>query len=796
MARGRQLPLRSGHLLRAVSTAGHLSGVRVLEVGGGLAAAYTTKLLVDLGASADVIEPVEDHGLSSEGAASGGRAPLFEYLRANCRRVAAKPPPHDVEQLGVFHGAEITISALPPGRWAELARSLPPSSQPRSVLVHISAFGQTGPRSGFRATSLTLQALAGWPRRLAGSDGRPCFAGGDIDAYGTGVHAAAAALTAWRHATRTSSSVEADVAAFECLVAMLPYPTVHAEILTAAGVDMSPVTQSLPGIVASTDGWVGVNPLNQQGWNDLCEVMGLPEFRDRLRELLSDASRAEEFRARAIPWFEARDGDTIVELMQSMRIPSSRVFDGRGLLEHPQLKAREALTEQGATSCVAPRSPWRFSASPVVGERPRSTTRSVNKSTWGGGRPGLPYSDLKVFDLSVYWAGPIITMYLAAFGADVIKVESHKRPDPFRYSTSSPELGADWWERSAVWQGTNLGKRGLTLDLSQQQGQHIARRFIAKADVLIENFTPRVLPQLGIDVDAARAENAALIVVRLPGFGSDGPWRDHVAWAPTLEQASGLAHVTGFESGPPVPPGGCADPLSGMHGLLGLQAALEHRDRTGEGQVVEMSQLEALVTMTAEQVITASLGSEPPGRHGNRNPTIAPHGIYPCSGHDEWIAIAALDDEWKALTELIGRSDLLSDPRLADPEHRRLHHDDLDKSISTWTSHRSVNDAEADLDRAGVTAAPVAYAAHLRDDDQLRERQFFQAIDRPTTATYRYPAWPMRFSFGPSLPHAHAAPTLGEHTDELLEHVLHLSAQEIERLRTAGVIGDAVSGQL
>ena len=269
-----------------------------------------------------------------------------------------------------------------------------------------------------------------------------------------------------------------------------------------------------------------------------------------------------------------------------------------------------------------------------------------------------------------------------------------------------------------------------------------------------------------------------------------------MAWAPTLEQASGLAHVTGFESGPPVPPGGCADPLSGMHGLLGLQAALEHRDRTGEGQVVEMSQLEALVTMTAEQVITASLGSEPPGRHGNRHPTIAPHGIYPCSGHDEWIAIAALDDEWKALTELIGRSDLLSDPRLADPEHRRLHHDDLDKSISTWTSHRSVNDAEADLDRAGVTAAPVAYAAHLRDDDQLRERQFFQAIDRPTTATYRYPAWPMRFSFGPSLPHAHAAPTLGEHTDELLEHVLHLSAEEIERLRTAGVIGDAVSGQL
>ena len=415
---------------------------------------------------------------------------------------------------------------------------------------------------------------------------------------------------------------------------------------------------------------------------------------------------------------------------------------------------------------------------------------------WGSGRLGLPYSGLKVFDLSAYWAGPMITMYLAAFGADVVKLESHKRPDPFRYSTSSPDLGKDWWERSAVWQSANLGKRGLTLDLSHTDGQRIARRFISQADVLVENFTPRVLAHLGIDLTAACAENPALIVVRLPGFGLDGPWRDHLAWAPTLEQACGLAHVTGSESGPPVPPGGCADPLGGMHGLLALQAALDHRDRTGEGQVVEMAQLEALVAMTAEQVIAASEGSELPGRHGNRHPTIAPHGIYPCSAPDEWVAVAALDDEWGALTHALGRPDLLADSSLTQPENRHLRHDELDAAISAWTSQRSAQVAEAELARAGVTAAVVATAARLGDDEQLRARAFFQAIDRPATSTYRYPGWPMRFSFGPPTPHAHAAPTLGEHTEELLEQVLHLSPDEIERLRADDVIGTAMSGQL
>jgi crotonobetainyl-CoA:carnitine CoA-transferase CaiB-like acyl-CoA transferase len=400
---------------------------------------------------------------------------------------------------------------------------------------------------------------------------------------------------------------------------------------------------------------------------------------------------------------------------------------------------------------------------------------------------------LKVFDLSVYWAGPIITMYLAAFGADVVKVESHQRPDHFRYSTSTPELGEDWWERSAVWQSTNLSKRSLTLDLSNSVAQDIASQFIAQADVLVENFTPRVLDHLGVDVSAARASNPGLIVIRLPGFGLDGPYRDHVAWAPTFEQASGLANLTGEQDGAPTPPGGCADPLAGMHGLLAVQAALVHRDRTGEGQVIEMAQLEALTALTADQVIAASGEGELPTRHGNQHPNIAPHGIYPCLGADEWIAIAAQDDEWETLAAELGREDLLTDPELGDLAARQARRHELDASIRAWTSQRPARQAEATLRSCGVTVAAVVDPALLGDDEQLRARGYFQAIDRPATATYRYPGWPMRYSFGPDTPHAHAAPTLGEHTEDLLAHVLRMSGSEIERLSADGIIGTGMS---
>jgi crotonobetainyl-CoA:carnitine CoA-transferase CaiB-like acyl-CoA transferase len=225
-----------------------------------------------------------------------------------------------------------------------------------------------------------------------------------------------------------------------------------------------------------------------------------------------------------------------------------------------------------------------------------------------------------------------------------------------------------------------------------------------------------------------------------------------------------------------------------MHGLLAVQAGLERRDRTGDGAEIELAQLEALLGLTAAQVIAASTDTPLPMRAGNRHPTSVPHGIYPCAGVDEWIAIAVNDEEWPAFVEAVGRPDLAFDARFATPNGRRVHHFELDAAITAWSSRESSDGAEAALVGAGVRAARVAHASSLHDDEQLRARDFFQAIARPATGTYDYPGWPMRFSFGPPTPHQRPAPTLGQHTDEILEHILGLTNDEIERLRRLGVL--------
>jgi crotonobetainyl-CoA:carnitine CoA-transferase CaiB-like acyl-CoA transferase len=342
---------------------GPLSGVRVLEVGGGLAAAYAVKLLVDLGAEATVIEPASGCPLRNAAALSPRGSPIFQYLRSGCNSVVLARDAEGIDLLLLAHAqTDITIDALPPGQWTNLTMSHQAPALPGSVVVHISPFGQTGPRKGQRATSLTLQAMAGWSHRIVGDRGEPLFAGGDLDAYGGGVHAAVAALTAWRHAHTTASSVESDVSVFECLVGMLPYPTVHAEILNAAGLAMPPIIRSLPGVLACRDGWVGINPLNQQGWNDVCEIMGIPEFRDQLRQVQADPALTMVFRTQAELWLRKQDGDDIVDLMQSMRVPATRVLDGRGLLNHPQLRTRNAFIRQPGDDFLRPAPPWRFSS--------------------------------------------------------------------------------------------------------------------------------------------------------------------------------------------------------------------------------------------------------------------------------------------------------------------------------------------------------------------------------------------------------------------------------------------------
>jgi crotonobetainyl-CoA:carnitine CoA-transferase CaiB-like acyl-CoA transferase len=386
-------------------------------------------------------------------------------------------------------------------------------------------------------------------------------------------------------------------------------------------------------------------------------------------------------------------------------------------------------------------------------------------------------------------------MYLGALGADVVKVESTRRPDGFRFSGAVPDMGQDWYERGGVFAGTNLNKRDVTLDLTTDEGRDLLRRLIEGADVLLENFSARVVEQFDLGYEQVRALKPDIVMVRMPGFGLVGPWRDYVGWAMVIEQATGMASVTG-PSGRPMHPGGLADPVIGMHAAVAVQAALRHRERTGAGQLIEVAQLETGANLTAELVLEWSARRRVVPRLANRDPHVAPQGVYPCPAGErgpEWVAITvADDDQWDAFAATLERPDWRADAALADAAGRRGRHDELDAAVAAWTEARPVGETVAALTGAGVPAARVLTVPWMFDDPQLAARGYYVALDHPRTGRRRYPGWPMRFSFS-DVQQRFGAPTLGQHNAAVLGGELGRSADELAALAGAGVIGDRLA---
>ena len=229
---------------------------------------------------------------------------------------------------------------------------------------------------------------------------------------------------------------------------------------------------------------------------------------------------------------------------------------------------------------------------------------------------------MRVVDFTAFWAGPAATHSLAAFGADVIKIESIQRPDGIRYSGGMRTDVDDWWEYGWVFHAMNTNKRSVTLDLQSEDGIRLVKELVRQADVVIENFSPRVMDQFGLGADALLELNPRVVVVRMPAFGLTGPWRDRVGFAPTMEQIAGLAWVTGLPDGLPVAPRGACDPLAGAHAAFATLAALEFADRTGRGQLVEVPMIETVLNVTAVQTMEFEVFGTVMERRGNRGHSV------------------------------------------------------------------------------------------------------------------------------------------------------------------------------
>jgi crotonobetainyl-CoA:carnitine CoA-transferase CaiB-like acyl-CoA transferase len=407
----------------------------------------------------------------------------------------------------------------------------------------------------------------------------------------------------------------------------------------------------------------------------------------------------------------------------------------------------------------------------------------------------LPLAGIRIVDFSMGWAGPLATRQLADLGAEVIKVESCQHPDWWRGADNRPVFVEQrMYEMRPNFLVENRNKLGITLDLTSPEGAALARRLVARADAVVENFARGAMTKLGLHYTALRAVRPDLVMLSMPAFPS-GAWEQGRAYGFTLEQAVGMPSIAGPEGAPPMLTH-CAfgDPISGLNGAAALLTALLHRKRTGQGQLIDLAQIHCMLPMIAPWLIAQSVDGDSGPRRGNRHPVHAPHDCYPCVGDDQWVWIAVTDDAmWQRLCKVTGRPDL---GKFASAPDRHAQADAIDAALAAWTRLHTADAAMQILQSAAVAAGVVRSPFDLAADPHLVATGFFQPTDHPCYGPHQQPSLSLRESTTP-YPVRHRSPLLGEHNTEVLGKMLGLSATELASLAERRVIGTVpiVQGQ-
>ncbi|BBY39795.1 CoA transferase [Mycobacterium mantenii] len=766
---------------------------RVLELCNGLAVSYCGKMFADAGA--DVVKVESPQGDSLRGWQAGGPpGALFGYLAAGKKSVVN----HDQADItALLAGADLVLTDLTDG-WmlGDITRHTAASA----VVVAVTPFGTTGPYVDDQvvANEFILQALCGSIAGRGWPDDEPVQAGGRLGEWLAGTFAAAAAAAATRHAGRSGRGQIIDVSTYEAMaIAMGGLSAMSASVLGADSL-LYERSLELPSIVPTADGMVGFCTITAQQFRDFLVMIERPDLLDDA-ELASFAGRVErrdEFLGMVTDWTGCRTTQEIVDLAVAFRIPVAPIATPEMLPTIDHFVERGVFVESGA-GVLAPRVPYRSDAMATAarGEPPQLGADN-GRVHWpvrpepprGDDADALPLADVRVTDFTAFWAGPVATQLLGALGADVIKVEGVRRPDGMRFSAGRPPDWDQWWEWGPVFLCSNNNKRGVSIELGTDAGRELALELIAASDLVVENFSPRVMANFGLEWEAVRAANPRAILVRMPAFGLDGPWRDRVGFAQTMEQATGMAWMTGHAVGPPVIPRGVCDPIAGLHAAFAAIAALAIRDRRGAGMQVESTMVEAALNVAAEMLVEYSRHGITMRRNGNRGPGAAPQGVYRCRGDDEWVALAAMDDDARvSLAGLLGRPGLDETGWAGRP-------DDIDKLISDWTALHSVAEAVDALRAAGVAAARVTPAADLLTDPQLRARGFWETVAHPVAGSFLCTGMPFAFLGTPRRWIRRVPPLYGQHTEEVLTGVLGHSQDDLAAMRESGTISDRPAG--
>lgn len=785
-----------------------LRHLRVLDFSSRIAGPYCTKLFRDAGADVIKVEGPEGDPLrrwSATGAdLCGEDGALFRFLNAGKRSLVGAPD--DPEVAALIAGADLLVEDSEPGVFDRLDLR---GRHPPLVWLSITPFGRGGPWTHRPWTEFTLQAESGsiGTRGLPGRE--PFQVGGRITEWIGGTYAAVGALGAVQRALASGHGEHVDFSLLEVMnSAASNYLDLFASIAGRKELRGLPQTVETPSIEPTADGYVGFCTNSNQQFSDFLLLIERPELRgDQALALFPERfARFDEWNGIVHAFTRRHTTAEIVARAAALRIPVAPVNDGRSVRDHEHLVARGVFWENPSGGFVQPRPPYKIAGespprpgpTPVLGEHSGAVEARKRAVRPAEGAPSLPLNGIRILDLTAWWAGPSASHMLATLGADVIHVESVQRLDGMRTSGGAFAALGDWWERSPFFLAANANKRGLTLNLTEPAGVALAKRLIARCDIVIENFTPRVLENFGLGWDAIRAIDPRVILVRMPAFGLDGPWRDNTGFAQTMEQMTGLAWLTGHRDDQPRIQRGPCDPLAGMHAGFATLVALAEREATGEGTLVECTMVEGALNAAAEQLVEFSAYGRLLQRDGNRCPEAAPQGLYPCRGHaadaPRWLALSvATDRHWQSLVQLLGEPGWASGADLASHAGRRAEHDRVDAELLAFFASRERDAVLALLLSAGVPAAAVADPRASSRNPQLAARGFYEEIAHPVAGTHPTPTVPFRYA---SVARwiRRAAPILGQHNREILVGELGLSEDEFAALEAAGIVGNRPVG--
>ena len=821
------------------SSSGALAGLRVVEYGDFISAAYAAKLLGDLGADVVKVEPPGGDSCRRRGPfpsniADPEKSGIFLFLNANKRGVSldASTGAGKADLAALLRWADVFITNYPVALLKRQRVDAETAARENEGLVYVSItnFGLGSPRADWKGGALTQSAASGLAHRMGDPGKSPLAPPYEAADYWVGTHGAIAALLGVQGRDVIGEGQHVWLAGVEVLgTVMKGAPLGEFAYLgtnrNRTGVHADPF---YPWQIAPCrDGYFQIITMVDSQWDIFLDMAGRPELKtdERLRNRWLAPRWAEELDALWHPWLQQHDKAYLTRLFRERGLSFHPINNLDEVAESEHLQSRgfwAETTHPKVGPFVAPGAPYRLSASPwsirrpapLLGQHDDEVRKEAAQAAQlpSLGRPprdgrAAPLTGLRVLDHGHVWAGPVLGMMLGDMGAEVIKVQAPRRRSGIAMSghgTYEDALKADMAladDHPIAYHSYDRGKLSITLDLSDPKGKALYKALAAVSDIVIENFSPGVLDRLGLGYTELSKVNPGIIVASLSAAGATpGPWRDSKTYGPSVSALYGLKSFLGYVDDPhPREDTADVDPASASHALVAILAALRYRDRTGEGQHVDIAQGEAALQRAAEPLMDYFFNGTVPVPHGNRYGGAAPHGIYRCRDSDDeesreldrWVAIEAWnDDEWAALREL-ARQDCpeIAEERFQTLEGRLANQGDLDAVIERWTRGQTAENVARRLQAAGVASYAVQGLMELVNDPNYDVvRSALAVADERVAPDQIYLGIPWKLEKTPGAVRG-PGPATGQHNDVVFGRVLGMAPEAVAELAAAGVIG-------